>query len=146
MVLSGDDALALPTIALGGRGVISVASNEIPAEMTQLVQLLPATTISRRRARLQRKYLPLMEVNFIESNPDSGEGGDGRDGTARTGLAAAAVRSQGRKTRKQFGACWNLWVCWRAGMLQEQIEALFDHPPANYTEEHFGCFRVSRTR
>src|SRR5579863_10490976 len=39
LVLSGDDAIALPLIALGGRGVISVVSNEIPAEMTQLVRL-----------------------------------------------------------------------------------------------------------
>ena len=37
-VLSGDDAVTMPLIALGGRGIISVASNEIPAEMTQLAQ------------------------------------------------------------------------------------------------------------
>ena len=67
-VLSGDDALALPTIALGGRGLISVASNEIPAEMTQLVQLCLHGDFAAAR-RLQRKYLPLMEVNFVESNP-----------------------------------------------------------------------------
>ena len=67
-MLSGDDALALPIIALGGRGVISVASNEIPAEMTQLVQLCLHGDFAAARA-LQRKYLPLMEVNFVESNP-----------------------------------------------------------------------------
>ena len=67
-VLSGDDALALPTIALGGRGLISVASNEIPAEMTQLVQLCLRGDFAAAR-RVQRKYLPLMEVNFVESNP-----------------------------------------------------------------------------
>jgi 4-hydroxy-tetrahydrodipicolinate synthase len=67
-VLAGDDALALPTIALGGRGLISVASNEIPAEMTQLVQLCLDGDFAAAR-RLQRKYLPLMEVNFVESNP-----------------------------------------------------------------------------
>ena len=67
-VLSGDDALALPTIALGGRGLISVASNEIPAEMTQLVQLCLHGDFAAAR-KLQRRYLPLMEVNFVESNP-----------------------------------------------------------------------------
>ena len=67
-VLSGDDALALPTIALGGRGLISVASNEIPAEMTQLVQLCLQGDFAGAR-RVQRRYLPLMEVNFVESNP-----------------------------------------------------------------------------
>ena len=68
IVLSGDDAITLPLIALGGKGVISVASNEIPAEMTQLVQAALANDFAGARA-LQRKYLPLMEVNFVESNP-----------------------------------------------------------------------------
>jgi 4-hydroxy-tetrahydrodipicolinate synthase len=67
-VLSGDDAITLPLIALGGRGVISVASNEIPAEMTQLAQLGMAGDFAAARA-IQRKFLPLMEVNFVESNP-----------------------------------------------------------------------------
>ena len=67
-VLSGDDAITLPLIALGGRGIISVVSNEIPAEMTQLAQLCLAGDLANAR-KLQRKYLPLMEINFIESNP-----------------------------------------------------------------------------
>ena len=67
-VLSGDDAITLPLIALGGRGIISVASNEIPAEMTQLAQHCLAGDFASART-LQRKYLTLMEVNFIESNP-----------------------------------------------------------------------------
>jgi 4-hydroxy-tetrahydrodipicolinate synthase len=67
-VLSGDDAITLPLIALGGRGVISVAANEIPAEMTQLTQHCLAGNFPEAR-RLQRKYLPLMEINFVESNP-----------------------------------------------------------------------------
>jgi 4-hydroxy-tetrahydrodipicolinate synthase len=67
-VLSGDDSITLPLIALGGRGVISVASNEIPAEMTQLTQLCLAGDFAGAR-KLQRKYLPLMDINFIESNP-----------------------------------------------------------------------------
>ncbi len=68
VVLSGDDALALPIIALGGKGVISVVSNEIPAEMTQLVRNCLEHNFEQAR-RLQRRFLPLMEVNFIESSP-----------------------------------------------------------------------------
>src|SRR5271154_4468231 len=68
IVLSGDDAIALPLIALGGRGVISVVSNEIPAEMTQLVRLAMQGNISGAR-EMHRRYHSLMEVNFVESNP-----------------------------------------------------------------------------
>jgi 4-hydroxy-tetrahydrodipicolinate synthase len=68
IVLSGDDAITLPLMALGGRGIVSVVSNEIPAEMAQLAQLCLAGDFAGARA-MQRKYLPLMEVNFIESNP-----------------------------------------------------------------------------
>jgi 4-hydroxy-tetrahydrodipicolinate synthase len=67
-VLSGDDVVTLPLIALGGRGLISVASNEIPAEMTALVRLCLAGDFAAAR-QLQRRYLPLMEVNFVETNP-----------------------------------------------------------------------------
>jgi len=67
-VLCGDDAVTIPLIALGGRGLISVASNEIPAEMTKLVQLALAGDFAGARA-VQRAWLPLMEVNFVESNP-----------------------------------------------------------------------------
>lgn len=67
-VLCGDDAISLPLIALGGRGVISVVSNEIPAEMTALAHLcLDGNFLAARE--MQKKYLPLMEVNFVESNP-----------------------------------------------------------------------------
>lgn len=67
-VLSGDDAITLPLMALGGRGIISVVSNEIPAEMTQLARCCRTGDFEAAR-RLQRQWLPLMEVNFIESNP-----------------------------------------------------------------------------
>jgi 4-hydroxy-tetrahydrodipicolinate synthase len=68
LVLSGDDAITLPLIALGGHGVISVASNETPAEMTRLTQACLRGDFAAAR-QLQRRYLPLMEMNFIESNP-----------------------------------------------------------------------------
>ena len=67
-ILSGDDAIALPLFALGGRGVISVASNEIPAEMAQLCHHGLRGEFDEGRT-IHRKYLPLMEINFIESNP-----------------------------------------------------------------------------
>ena len=68
LVLSGDDSLTLPLIALGGVGVISVAGNEIPHEMAQMTRLALANDWTGARA-LYRKYLPLMQANFIESNP-----------------------------------------------------------------------------
>jgi 4-hydroxy-tetrahydrodipicolinate synthase len=68
IVLSGDDAMTIPLLALGGRGLISVASNEIPGEMCALVRYCLASDFASARA-LQRRYLPLIEVNFIESNP-----------------------------------------------------------------------------
>src|SRR5579862_1931123 len=67
-VLSGDDSITIPLTALGGRGVISVVSNEIPGEMTRLAQLAMAGDFAGAR-KLQRAWLPLMEVNFVESNP-----------------------------------------------------------------------------
>ena len=68
VVLSGDDALTLPIVAMGGRGLISVTSNEIPAEMTMLVKLCLDGEFATARA-LQKKLTPLIEVNFIETNP-----------------------------------------------------------------------------
>ncbi len=67
-VLSGDDAITLPLIALGGRGIISVVSNQIPREMTQIAQACLAGDFATART-LYRRFLPLMNVNFIESNP-----------------------------------------------------------------------------
>jgi 4-hydroxy-tetrahydrodipicolinate synthase len=67
-VLSGDDAITIPLMALGGRGIISVASNEIPGEMTQLAQACLRGDFEAAR-RIQARFLPLMNVNFVESNP-----------------------------------------------------------------------------
>jgi 4-hydroxy-tetrahydrodipicolinate synthase len=68
LVLSGDDSITVPLIALGGRGIISVVANEIPAEMTRLTQLALANDFPAAR-EIHCRYLPLMEVNFVESNP-----------------------------------------------------------------------------
>jgi 4-hydroxy-tetrahydrodipicolinate synthase len=67
-ILCGDDAITLALIALGGRGVVSVVSNEIPAEMTRLTHLALDGDFAGARA-MQRTWMPLMEMNFIESNP-----------------------------------------------------------------------------
>lgn len=68
LVFSGDDAVTLPVISLGGAGVVSVASNEIPKEMAELCHLASANKWDDAR-KLHRKYLPLMQANFVESNP-----------------------------------------------------------------------------
>jgi 4-hydroxy-tetrahydrodipicolinate synthase len=68
LVFSGDDAVTLPVIAMGGVGVISVASNEIPREMAALTRAALNNDWPSARA-LNRKYLPLMQANFIESSP-----------------------------------------------------------------------------
>ncbi len=67
-ILCGDDALTIPLCALGGRGLISVVSNQIPGEMTKLVQSAMSGDFAGAR-KLQRQWFPLMEMNFAESNP-----------------------------------------------------------------------------
>jgi len=68
LVFSGDDAITLPVIALGGVGIISVASNEIPHELSEMTRAALANDWPKAR-QIHRKYLPLMQANFIESNP-----------------------------------------------------------------------------
>jgi 4-hydroxy-tetrahydrodipicolinate synthase len=67
-VLSGDDAITLPLIAAGGDGVVSVVSNEVPGMMTKMTDAALAGDFARAR-ELHYKLLPLMNANFIESNP-----------------------------------------------------------------------------
>jgi 4-hydroxy-tetrahydrodipicolinate synthase len=67
-VLSGDDAITLPVIALGGVGIISVVSNEVPFAMARLTSLGLEGDFPAAR-EMQRRLHPLMEINFIESNP-----------------------------------------------------------------------------
>ena len=68
LVLSGDDALTLPLMAVGGRGIISVASNEIPREMVQMVEAAERNDFAAARA-VHSRILPLMQINFVEANP-----------------------------------------------------------------------------
>jgi 4-hydroxy-tetrahydrodipicolinate synthase len=67
-VLSGDDSFTLAIIALGGEGLISVASNEIPELMSRLIDFALAGNWNEARA-LHYRLLPLLEANFIESSP-----------------------------------------------------------------------------
>ena len=68
LVLSGDDALTLPLMAVGGRGLISVAGNEVPGEMARMVEHAERGDFAAARV-IHEQLLPLMLVNFIESNP-----------------------------------------------------------------------------
>ena len=67
-LLSGDDPLTVVAMAVGGRGVVSVASNEAPAEMAQIVELCEKGDFTAAR-KLHHWLLPLIQVNFIETNP-----------------------------------------------------------------------------
>ena len=68
LVLAGDDALTLPLMAVGGRGIVSVSSNEIPREMSQMVELAERGDFAAARA-IHARILPLLQINFIEANP-----------------------------------------------------------------------------
>ncbi len=68
LVFSGDDSFTLPVIALGGVGIVSVASNEIPHEMAAMTKAALHNDWAAARS-IHRKYLPLMQANFIESSP-----------------------------------------------------------------------------
>lgn len=68
LVLSGDDSMTLPMVAMGAEGLISVASNLIPAEMTQIVDLGRRGALEEAR-KLHYRYLNLMELNFVETSP-----------------------------------------------------------------------------
>jgi 4-hydroxy-tetrahydrodipicolinate synthase len=67
-VLSGDDVVTIPLIALGGKGVISVVSNEIPGEFGKLTRSALNGDFESAR-RIQREYQALMEINFVETSP-----------------------------------------------------------------------------
>ncbi len=68
VVLSGDDAITLPVMSLGGRGIISVVSNEVPSEMVQMVEAAERGDFVAARA-IHNRLLPLMQINFVESSP-----------------------------------------------------------------------------
>jgi 4-hydroxy-tetrahydrodipicolinate synthase len=68
IVLSGDDSLTLPVMSIGGHGIISVASNAMPAEMSRMVELAESNDFAAARTAHAR-LMPFMTVNFVEANP-----------------------------------------------------------------------------
>jgi 4-hydroxy-tetrahydrodipicolinate synthase len=86
IVVSGDDVMTVPIMAVGGRGVISVASNQIPAEMSQLVEAAERGDFATARA-IHERIMPLMQINFVESSP-----GPVKSAMATMGLIEEAYR------------------------------------------------------
>jgi 4-hydroxy-tetrahydrodipicolinate synthase len=86
IVLSGDDGITLPVMAVGGKGLVSVASNEAPGDMARLVEACERGDWDEARA-LNKRLLPLMTVNFIESSP-----GPVKAAMARMGLLEEIYR------------------------------------------------------
>jgi 4-hydroxy-tetrahydrodipicolinate synthase len=68
IVLSGDDAITVPLMAIGGRGLISVVSNEVPAETVRMVEAAERGDFAAAR-QMHHDLMPLMQVNFVEANP-----------------------------------------------------------------------------
>jgi 4-hydroxy-tetrahydrodipicolinate synthase len=89
-VLSGDDAITLPLIALGGVGIISVVSNEVPFAMARLTSLCLEGDFPAAR-EMQRRLHPLMEINFVESNPGPAKAALGLMGLIEPVLRLPAV-------------------------------------------------------
>ncbi len=104
-VLSGDDALAFPLVAMGGRGVISVVSNEIPGEFAAFIKSALNGDYATAR-RMHRKFQPLMEINFIETSP-----GPVKFAMARMGLLEPV---------------WRLPLVAPSRQSQEKIEAVLE--------------------
>ena len=99
LLLSGDDPLTVAVMAIGGRGVISVASNAMPAEMVQIVELCEKGDYAGAR-KLHAWLLPLHPGQLRRGEPDSGEGGDGGDGPPRGDVSAAAGAAERRRARQ----------------------------------------------
>ena len=99
-VISGDDSLTLALIALGGEGLISVASNEVPSLMSQLNELALAGSWDEAR-KLHYRLLPLMEANFIESSPGPVKAAMGIMGLLEENLRLPLVPVQ-EKTRARL--------------------------------------------
>jgi 4-hydroxy-tetrahydrodipicolinate synthase len=68
IVLSGDDAITLPLMSVGGRGVISVSGNEVPAEMARMCEAVERNDWAEART-IHTRLMPLLSINFVESNP-----------------------------------------------------------------------------
>jgi 4-hydroxy-tetrahydrodipicolinate synthase len=116
-VISGDDALTLAMIALGGDGLISVASNEAPEMMSRLNDLALAGKWDEARA-LHYRLLPLMEANFIESSPGPVKAAMALMGLLEENLRLPLVPVQ-EKTRTRLREVLN-----EVGLLKESSHAI----------------------
>ena len=116
-VISGDDALTLAMIALGGEGLISVASNEAPKLMSELNDQALAGNWDEARA-LHYRLLPLMEANFIESSPGPVKAGMALMGLLEENLRLPLVPVQ-EKTRARMREVLN-----ELGLLKETSHAV----------------------
>lgn len=116
-VISGDDSITLPLIALGGDGLISVASNEAPVMMSRLNELALAGQWDEARA-LHYRLLPLMEGNFIESSPGPVKAGLALMGMIEENLRLPLVPVQ-EKTRNRMRE-----ILTEIGLLKETSHAV----------------------
>ena len=116
-VISGDDSLTLPLIALGADGLISVASNEAPGMMSRLNDLALAGKWEEARA-LHYRLLPLMEGNFIESSPGPVKAGLALMGLIEENLRLPLVPVQ-EKTRNRMRE-----ILTEVGLLKESTHAV----------------------
>src|SRR5262245_5261851 len=102
IVVSGDDVMTVPMMAVGARGVISVASNQIPTEMSQMVEAAERADFAAARA-IHERIMPLMQINFIESSPGPVKSGMAAMGlieeTYRLPIVAPRAESKERITR-----------------------------------------------
>lgn len=90
LVLSGDDALTVPIMALGGRGVVSVVSNLFPAAMVALTRAVDRGDLASARA-IHRALRPIMHAAFLESNPIPAKAALAADGLLREVLRLPLV-------------------------------------------------------
>ena len=134
-------------IALGGRGIISVVSNQIPQEMTELARFANAGRFRRARANCSDASSPLMQVNFVESNPIPVKYGMYRDGSARACITGCRWWPPAAASKEKIERVLRVSGCWpepRVGggrlTCSEQIEQLFDNKPDTIHAEHFALF------
>src|SRR5829696_4031886 len=116
-VLSGDDAMTLAMIALGADGLVSVASNEAPAEMSRMVEAALAGRWDEAR-ELHYKLLPLMNVNFVETSPGPAKAAMALMGLLEENLRLPLVPVE-EKTRARLRE-----VLHEAGLLKETSHAI----------------------
>ncbi len=121
--------------------MVSVVSNEIPREFTQLTQCALRGDFAGAR-ELQRQYLPLMEVNFVESNPIPVKAAMALMGLLEPVWRLPLCPPNPANSARIEKVARSHWVCWPAGAcMQAEIEKLFDQTPATYTDDHFHLFQ-----